>query len=41
MSSLFKKHFYLNKNIEYLISNEIIEYDIKSAGFNKLFRNFR
>jgi len=34
MSSLFKKHFYLNKNIEYLISNEIIEYDIKSAGFN-------
>jgi len=34
MSFLFKKHFYLNKNIEYLISNEIIEYDIKSAGFN-------
>jgi len=33
-SLLFKKHFYLNKNIDYLISNEIIEYDIKLAGFN-------
>ena len=33
-NSLFKKHFYLDKNVEYIISKEIIEYDIKSAGFN-------
>ena len=32
--SLYEKHNYLNKNIEYIISNEIIEYDMKSAGFN-------
>lgn len=32
--ALYEKHNYLNKNIEYLISNEIIEYDMKSAGFN-------
>lgn len=31
---LYKKHNYLNKNIQYLVSNEIIEYDIQSAGFN-------
>ena len=31
---LYEKHNYLNKDIEYLISREIIEYDIKSAGFN-------
>lgn len=31
---LYQRHNYLNKNISYLISNEIIEYDIKSAGFN-------
>jgi hypothetical protein len=31
---LYERHNYLNKNIEYLISNEIIEYDIRSAGFN-------
>lgn len=34
MSTLYNKHNYLNKNINYIISNEIIEYDIKSAGFN-------
>lgn len=31
---LYKKSNYLNKDIDYLISNEIIEYDIRSAGFN-------
>lgn len=31
---LYEKHNYLNKDIEYLINTEIIEYDIKSAGFN-------
>jgi hypothetical protein len=31
---LYERHNFLNKNIEYLVSNEIIEYDIKSAGFN-------
>lgn len=31
---LYEKHNYLNKNISFLISNEIIEYDIKSAGYN-------
>lgn len=31
---LYNKHNYLNKNIDYIISKEIIEYDIKSAGFN-------
>lgn len=34
VSNLYEKHNYLNKDIEYLISREIIEYDIKSAGFN-------
>jgi hypothetical protein len=33
---LYEKHLYLNKNIDYLISNEIVEYDIQSAGFNLL-----
>lgn len=32
--NLYEKHNYLNKDIDYLISREIIEYDIKSAGFN-------
>ena len=32
--SLYEKHNYLNKDIEYLIGREIIEYDIQSAGFN-------
>lgn len=31
---LYSRHNYLNKNIEYIISQEIIEYDIQSAGFN-------
>ncbi|MMZ42141.1 hypothetical protein D1872_36600 [compost metagenome] len=31
---LYEKNNYLNRNIQYLISNEIIEYDIQSAGFN-------
>lgn len=31
---LYEKHNYLNKDVEYLISNEIIEYDMRSAGFN-------
>lgn len=31
---LYRKHNYLNKNIPYLISNEIIEYDMQEAGFN-------
>jgi len=31
---LYERHNYLNKNIAYLVSNEIVEYDIKSAGFN-------
>jgi hypothetical protein len=34
MSTLYTRHNYLNKDIEYIISNEIIEYDIQSAGFN-------
>lgn len=32
--ALYEKHNYLNRNIEYLINNEITEYDMKSAGFN-------
>lgn len=31
---LYTKHNYLNKNVHYLVSNEIIEYDLKSAGFS-------
>lgn len=34
MNTLYKHDKYLNKDIEYLIGNEIIEYDIKEAGFN-------
>ena len=34
MNTLYKQDKYLNKDIEYLIGNEIIEYDIKEAGFN-------
>jgi hypothetical protein len=33
---LYRKHNYLNKDIPYLISNEIVEYDMQSAGFNIL-----
>lgn len=31
---LYERHNFLNKNISYLTSREIIEYDIQSAGFN-------
>lgn len=31
---LYEKDLYLNKDIQYLISNEIIEYDMSNAGFN-------
>jgi hypothetical protein len=31
---LYEKSLYLNKDIPYLFSNDIIEYDIQSAGFN-------
>lgn len=34
MSNLFKRHLYLNRNIDFIISKEIIEYDIRSAGFS-------
>ena len=34
MTELFNRIYYLNKNIEYLFGDEIVEYDIKSAGFN-------
>lgn len=37
---LYKRHNYLNKNIEFIINREIIEYDMKSAGFN-LIREFK
>lgn len=34
VSSLYTHDQYLDKSIEYLISTEIIEYDIKSAGYS-------
>ena len=34
VSELYKRTMYLNKNIEFIFGKEIIEYDIKSAGFN-------
>lgn len=34
MSDLYKRTNYLNKDIEFLFGEEIIEYDIQSAGFN-------
>lgn len=33
-SDLYKRHFYVNKSIESLVNNEIIEYDMKSAGIS-------
>ena len=36
ISKLYENDKYLNKNIEYIFGNEIIEYDLKSAGFNIL-----
>ena len=40
MSTLYQRHKYLNKDVEYIISREIIEYDIQSAGFN-IIKKFR
>lgn len=40
MTSLYTKHNYLNKDTHYIISNEIIEYDLQSAGFN-LIKKFK
>lgn len=34
MNMLYERHNYLDKNINYLCSREIYEYDMKSAGFN-------
>lgn len=34
ISELYKKTLYLNKDIDYLIGDEIIEYDLQEAGFN-------
>lgn len=31
---LYNKDTYLNKNFDYIISNELIEYDMQEAGFN-------
>jgi hypothetical protein len=31
---IYERHNFLNKDISYLINTEILEYDIKSAGFN-------
>lgn len=33
-SKLYTKTLYLNKDIDYLFQNEIIEYDVKEAGYN-------
>lgn len=38
--ALHEKNAYLNKDINYLINEEIIEYDMKSAGYN-LSRHFK
>lgn len=40
MNTLYQRHNYLNKDIEFLVSNEIIEYDMQSAGFN-LIKKFK
>lgn len=34
MNMLYKRHNYLDKNVTNLISQEIYEYDLQSAGFN-------
>lgn len=36
MNMLYQKHNYIDRNISYLCSRDIYEYDIKSAGFNLL-----
>lgn len=33
-SDLYKRHGYLNKNIKFMFSSQIIEYDIASAGYS-------
>lgn len=38
LSDLYKKDQYVNSNIPFIISNIILEYDIKSAGLNILYR---
>lgn len=40
VSDLYKRTLYLNKDIEYLFGHRIIEYDIRSAGFN-IIRHFK
>lgn len=37
---LYQKHLYLDKNIEYLFSTEIVEYDMRDAGFS-LIKEFK
>lgn len=34
VSKLYKRSLYLNDNLQYIFSSEIIEYDMQSAGFN-------
>ena len=34
VSDLYKRHFYVNKSIDLLVNNEIIEYDMKSADIS-------
>lgn len=34
ISELYKRTLYLNKDIDYLFRNEILEYDMKEAGYN-------
>ena len=34
MSSLYKRHFYINKEIIEIINEDIVEYDMKSAGLS-------
>lgn len=40
MSELYKHHLYINKLFDTLVSDSIIEYDMKSAGYN-LIKEFK
>lgn len=40
MSELYKRHLYINDQFDTLINDQIVEYDIASAGFN-LIRQFK
>lgn len=40
MSDLYKKHLYINDMFDTLVNDQIIEYDLKSAGFN-LIKQFK